>query len=74
MHSRVYFRPVLRGQIVAGGAIEREEAMPSAYIEALRKEIGTSNWVVHRRTRRIVEKYGEDAVCLSHKRYLGARR
>lgn len=33
------------------------------------EEIGSSNWVLHRRTKQIVERYGETVVCLSRKQY-----
>jgi len=31
--------------------------------------LGSKNWVVAHRTKRIVEKYGEDVVGISQKRY-----
>lgn len=41
----------------------------TTFIEFMRKTVG-ANWVVvHRRTPRIVAKYGEDVVCLHPKRY-----
>jgi hypothetical protein len=32
------------------------------------------NWVVARRTKRIVRKYGDDVVCISQRRYSEMRR
>ena len=37
-------------------------------------EVGGHNWVVSRRTPRILAKYGEDVICLSPKRYREAER
>ena len=31
--------------------------------------LNSHNWVVARRTKRIVAKYGDDVVCISQKRY-----
>ena len=39
---------------------------------ALCRAIGSRNWVIHRRTRRIVEKYGADVICLTPKQYKAA--
>jgi len=39
---------------------------------AWKKELGL-NWVIARRTKRIVEQYGEDVRCLSPKEYEAAR-
>lgn len=36
--------------------------------------VGGSNWVLARRTKRIVERYGEDVICLSPKQYENAER
>jgi hypothetical protein len=33
------------------------------------RDHGSRKWVVHRRTRRIIERYGTEVVCLSQKRY-----
>lgn len=38
------------------------------FIEYMQREVG-GNWVIARRTSRIVARYGEDVVCLSQKRY-----
>lgn len=37
--------------------------------EALCRAIGSTNWVLHRRTKRMIEKYGPDVVCLTQKSY-----
>lgn len=42
------------------------------FSEFLRDKVGPK-WVVHRRTPRILQKYGDDVVCLSHKRYLALK-
>jgi hypothetical protein len=41
-------------------------------IEDLSRVIGSQNWVLHRRTNRIVERYGKDVVCLTRKQYESA--
>lgn len=41
--------------------------------EELERELGP-NWVVGRRTKRIVEKYGEDVQCYSPEKYADAER
>lgn len=38
-------------------------------VERLNELIGTKNWVVAQRSKRILRKYGPDVVCLSSKRY-----
>jgi hypothetical protein len=38
----------------------------SDYIDYLKQKLGP-NWVLHPRTRRIVDKYGEDVVCVTAK-------
>ncbi len=43
-------------------------------VDAFYKIIGGNNWVLHPRTKRIVERYGEDVICLSRKRYEDAER
>lgn len=42
--------------------------MVPTFSEYLRAKVG-SNWVLARRTKRIVERYGADVVCLSRTRY-----
>lgn len=37
--------------------------------DLIERDHGVRKWVVHRRTRRIVERYGADVVCLSQKKY-----
>jgi hypothetical protein len=37
--------------------------------DIIEREHGSRNWVLHRRTARIVERYGEDVVCLSPKQF-----
>lgn len=47
----------------------------TTFIEYIRATVGTSNWVVFaRRTKRIVEKYGDDVVVFTPKRYKELRR
>lgn len=43
-------------------------------LKEFHRVIGGSNWVLHPRTKRIVERYGEDVICLSPKRYADAER
>jgi hypothetical protein len=38
------------------------------FSEFLHEKVG-KNWVLHRRTARIVERYGKDVVCLSQRQY-----
>ena len=40
----------------------------------LAKVIGGRNWVVAKRTKRIVEKYGDDVICLTPERLQKAER
>ena len=42
--------------------------------DLVERKHGVRKWVVHRRTRRIVERYGDDVVCLSKKRYRDLER
>lgn len=43
--------------------------------EEFHRIIGGSNWVLtNRRTRNIVERYGDDVICLSARRYEEAKR
>lgn len=44
-----------------------------ATMEESRAELG-SNWVIARRTKRIVEKYGEDVNAISSERYAQVQR
>jgi hypothetical protein len=37
--------------------------------DLVEREHGTRNWVVARRTKRIIERYGDGVVCLSQKQY-----
>lgn len=41
--------------------------------EWLAARLGTRNWVVARRTARLVERYGDDVVCLSQERISSLR-
>ena len=54
----------------------REAARPFDYAEPtpdeMRAAIGGRNWVVARRTPRIVERYGPDVICLSQAKYASA--
>jgi hypothetical protein len=40
----------------------------------LAEQFGGKKWVIARRTARIVERYGEDVVCVSQARYRAAER
>ena len=42
--------------------------MRPSFVEFLQTKIG-SNWCVARRTKRVVERYGDDVVTLSQKKY-----
>lgn len=42
--------------------------------EAFARIVGGTNWVVARRTRRIIEQCGEDVICLSPRKYEEAAR
>lgn len=55
----------------AAALIRNKGCIPS---ELLREELGGANWVIARRTRRIVEQYGPDVVCVTPKRYQEAER
>ena len=46
---------------------------PGATTEELRKAIGPK-WVIARRSKRIVERYGEDVICLSHRTFCEIER
>jgi hypothetical protein len=39
----------------------------------LRERLG-SNWVVAKRTKRVVERYGDDVVCVSLKRFAALKQ
>jgi len=39
------------------------------HLEFLRDRFGGKNWVLARRTPRIVERYGQDVICVSKKCY-----
>ena len=56
--------------------LPHEAANPFRYAEPTAGEIsavlGSSNWVVARRSPRIVEHYGEDVVCISPQGYAKA--
>lgn len=39
------------------------------FCEFIAAKLGSRNWVVARKTARIVRKYGEDVVALSQKKY-----
>lgn len=38
-------------------------------LEEINAQIGGPRWVIARRTPRIVEKYGDDVICLTPKQY-----
>ena len=40
-----------------------------ATADEISNAVGSRNWVVARRTKRIIQRYGEDVVCLTEKRY-----
>jgi hypothetical protein len=40
-----------------------------SFYDFLIRKLG-GHWVIARRTARIIEKYGEEVICVSHKRYL----
>lgn len=42
--------------------------------EELRQELGGTNWVLARRTKAIVDRYGEDVICVSPAQYEKAER
>jgi hypothetical protein len=42
--------------------------------ETFAKIVGGRNWVIARRSSRIVERYGDDVICLSPQRYRDAER
>ena len=48
-----------------------DKSFPSAEFYAI---VGGKNWVLHRRTPRIVARYGEDVICLSQAGYANAER
>lgn len=50
---------------------DRYEPFP---FDAFYKIVGGRNWVIARRTPRIVARYGVDVICLSPKRYAEAER
>ncbi len=52
--------------------IERKAAGLWPSLEACEKALG-SPWVLARRTKRIIEKYGENVRCVSYKEYEKAR-
>lgn len=59
---------------IARWSWERPAKAPNAppFIEWARRQIG-SNWVIARRTARIVERYGADVVCLTQSKYKALR-
>ena len=46
----------------------------STYVDFLCEQFGGKNWVLARRTERIVRRYGADVRCLSKKQYAAAER
>lgn len=40
-----------------------------AFVDWIADQLGSRNWVVARRSPRIVRKYGDDVIALSQKRY-----
>jgi hypothetical protein len=52
--------------------IHRHYLQTNATVDELRAEIGSSNWVIAKRTPRIVARYGCDVVCLTQKAYFAA--
>lgn len=59
-----------RGQ--ARLALSLIESHGEPTLEELREELG-NNWVIARRTPRIVAQYGSDVVCCTHKTYEAAQ-
>lgn len=55
-------------------AISVLNSMGRPTVEELRSELGASNWVIARRTPRIISKYGEDVLCLSPSKLVAAER
>lgn len=49
------------------------ESHGSPTADEMRQELG-SNWVIARRTKRVVERYGEDVNCVTPKQYAAAER
>lgn len=45
-----------------------------APVEAFRQEVGGTNWVIAKRTKRIIERYGEDVITLTPHQYKAAER
>lgn len=43
--------------------------MTYAALDEIAAHLGTRNWVVARRTSGIVERYGEDVLCMSQARF-----
>ncbi len=44
--------------------------MNDDFTDYVLRKLGGTTWVVHPRTKRIVERYGEGVLCLSPKRYV----
>lgn len=55
-------------------AISVMESHGHATADELRREFGGRNWVLSRRTKAIVERYGDDVICVSPKQYDAAER
>jgi hypothetical protein len=56
--------------------LPHEAARPFDYAQPtpdeMRAAIGSRNWVIARRGKQIIERYGQDVVCLSHAKYAAA--
>lgn len=57
------------GQTCVGLAPDARRRLRLPHTAHLSAVIGSPNWVLHRRTKRMIEKYGEDVVCLTGKQY-----
>lgn len=74
-HLALLPRPIWMRIARALAATEPATASNAAHSgELFRRAVGGSNWVLARRTPRIVEKYGADVICLTRKAYIKAER
>lgn len=71
LNNWLYLLPTdVQRKVRFASVVHYNGGMPSP--DAFAREVGGRNWVIARRTKRIVERFGEGVICLSQKQYLAA--
>lgn len=76
LESTQYWKHVLPTDVVRNINIALSVIETGGWATAaeMQKELGGKNWVIARRTKNIVAKYGKDVKCVTSKQYEAAQR